>query len=238
MSKKNIIRLLIGILFVGLAVFVALRYGDQLNTESLVARETEFREFEQKNPVKFFASLFAVYVAATALSIPGATLLTLLTGTMLGFGKGFLLVSFASTLGATLAFLVSRFVIGDMIRDRYGEKLTEINQKLEKEGPFFLFSLRLIPLVPFFLVNLLMGLTPIKVWTYWWVSQLGMLAGTAAYVYAGSQLPSLKEISDEGIKSILSPGLIIAFVLLAILPFLLRFILSQISSKRNPSQPS
>ncbi|MDF1752708.1 MAG: VTT domain-containing protein [Verrucomicrobiales bacterium] len=235
LNSKVLIRVAVAVIVVALAVFLAVKYGDQLDLKNLVAKETALEAYKEKNLGLFALGGFALYVVVTALSIPGAGILSIVLGRFLGLGLGFVVVSFASTLGATLAFLVSRFVLGDTIREKYGEKLKEINRKLEKEGPFYLFTMRLIPAFPFFLINLLMGLTPIKVWTFWWVSQVGMLAGTFVYVYAGSQIPSLAELSKTGIKGILSPGLIIAFVALGIFPFLVRAIMSKFRPKESQS---
>ena len=137
---------------------------------------------------------------------------------MFGLWQGLLIVSFASTIGATLAFLASRFVLRDWVEARFGQRLADINAGVNREGAFYLFSLRLIPVVPFFLINLLMGLTRMKVWTYYWVSQLGMLAGTAVYVNAGTQLAQL-----DSLQGILSPTILGSFVLLGVFP---RFFLS------------
>ncbi len=175
---------------------------------------------EQKNagPVLFIAVFSFVYVLVTALSIPGAaTILTLVAGALFGVLAGTVIVSFASTLGATLAFLASRYVLRDSIQNKYGESLKGINEGIEKEGAFYLFTLRLVPAFPFFLVNILMGLTPISVWRYYIVSQVGMLAGTVVYVNAGTQLAQIEDLSG-----ILSPALLGSFVLLGIFPLLVK----------------
>jgi pyruvate/2-oxoglutarate dehydrogenase complex dihydrolipoamide dehydrogenase (E3) component/uncharacterized membrane protein YdjX (TVP38/TMEM64 family) len=170
----------------------------------------------QAHPWQTAAGFFAVYVAATALSLPGAaTLLTLAGGATFGLLWGTVLVSFASSLGATLAFLASRFVLRDWVQGSFGRQLQGINEGVAKEGAFYLFTLRLIPAVPFFVINLAMGLTPLRAWTFYWVSQLGMLAGTLVYVNAGTQLGAL-----ESPAGILSPGLIGAFLLLGFFPLI------------------
>ncbi|MCH1496110.1 MAG: TVP38/TMEM64 family protein [Rubripirellula sp.] len=186
-------------------------------------RETELRDYLEYSPYLTHAIVFAIYVIATGLSLPGAAVLSLFIGWYLGFSRGLILVSFASTSGATLAFLSSRYLFRQKIIDRYGEKISTINQHLERDGAFYLFSLRLIPAIPFFLINLLMGLTPIKVRTYWWVSQVGMLPGTAAYIYAGSSLPDLSSINQSETSSILTPQLIAAFIVLGLFPWLAKF---------------
>ena len=155
------------------------------------------------NPILTAAVYFVVYVAVATLSLPGAAVMTLAGGAVFGLLWGTLLVSFASTIGATLAFLVSRFLLRDMIQQRFGDKLKAVNAGVEKDGAFYLFTLRLVPAFPFFIINLVMGLTPLATRTFYWVSQLGMLAGTLVYVNAGTQLARIESLND-----ILSPGLI------------------------------
>jgi pyruvate/2-oxoglutarate dehydrogenase complex dihydrolipoamide dehydrogenase (E3) component/uncharacterized membrane protein YdjX (TVP38/TMEM64 family) len=173
------------------------------------------------------AVYFLVYVLATALSIPGAVVVTLAGGAIFGLWQGLLIVSFASTLGATLAFLASRFLLRDWVEARFGQRLADINTGVNREGGFYLFTLRLIPVVPFFLINLLMGLTRMKVWTYYWVSQIGMLAGSAVYVNAGTQLAQL-----ESLQGILSPALLGSFVLLGIFPLIARRIVAAVQKRK------
>lgn len=184
--------------------------------------------FAQK-PLLTAAIFFTVYVIATALSIPGAAALTLIGGAIFGLGWGLLLISFASTIGATLAFLITRFLLRDWVQNKFGSYLKTINDGVEKDGPFYLFTLRLIPVVPFFVINLVMGLMPIKAWTFYWVSQIGMLAGTAVYVNAGAQLGQLDELSFAGI---LTPGILGSFVLLAIFPWVARTVLGKVKKNR------
>jgi pyruvate/2-oxoglutarate dehydrogenase complex dihydrolipoamide dehydrogenase (E3) component/uncharacterized membrane protein YdjX (TVP38/TMEM64 family) len=173
------------------------------------------------------AVYFLIYVLATALSIPGAVIITLAGGAIFGLWQGLLIVSFASTVGATLAFLASRFLLRDWVEARFGQRLADIHLDVDREGGFYLFTLRLIPVVPFFLINLLMGLTRMKVWTYYWVSQLGMLAGTAVYVNAGTQLAQL-----ESLQGILSPALLGSFVLLGIFPLIARRIVAAVQKRK------
>jgi pyruvate/2-oxoglutarate dehydrogenase complex dihydrolipoamide dehydrogenase (E3) component/uncharacterized membrane protein YdjX (TVP38/TMEM64 family) len=169
------------------------------------------------NPGLTAATFFGLYVLVTGVSLPGAAVLTLAGGALFGLLEGTLLVSFASTIGATLAFLASRFVLRDGLRARYGDRLRGFDQGIAKDGAFYLFSLRLVPVVPFFLINLLAGLTTLKARTFYAVSQLGMLPGTVAYVYAGTRLAKIRSLGD-----VASPGLLGAFALLAVLPFLMR----------------
>ncbi|MFZ1725934.1 MAG: FAD-dependent oxidoreductase [Albidovulum sp.] len=178
-------------------------------------------------PVMVALVFFAAYVAVTALSLPLAVWMTLAAGALFGFGWGLVLVSFASSIGATLAFLAARYFLRDWVQDRLGARIGTINDGIARDGGFYLFTLRLIPAVPFFAVNLLMGLTPIKAWVFYGVSQLGMLAGTAVYVNAGTQLAQL-----EGISGILSVPLIISFALLGIFPWIAKLIIGVIKRRR------
>lgn len=233
------------IVFVALAitiVTVGFLYRDALSLQSLAQRESELRVFQSDHPIAIYAIAFGVYVAVTGLSLPGATALTLVYGWYFGFTAGVLLVSFASTSGATLAFLSSRYLLRDMVESRYGESMKGFQQRLADEGAFYLFTLRLIPAVPFFVINLVMGLTPIAARTFWWVSQLGMLAGTAVYIYAGSRVPNLTVLADEGVGAVFAPKqllqLTIAFALLGVFPLAARWVMSGIRIKKTePVEP-
>jgi pyruvate/2-oxoglutarate dehydrogenase complex dihydrolipoamide dehydrogenase (E3) component/uncharacterized membrane protein YdjX (TVP38/TMEM64 family) len=217
------------LLFLALAIgaFVALDLGRFLSFEQLKASQAGFAQLHAEQPLTVAVVYFLIYVLATALSFPGATIITLAGGAVFGLWQGLLIVSFASTIGATLAFLASRFVLRDWVEARFGQRLADINAGVNREGEFYLFSLRLIPVVPFFLINLLMGLTCMKVWTYYWVSQLGMLAGTAVYVNAGTQLAQL-----DSVKGILSPALLGSFVLLGLFPLIARRVLAALQQRK------
>ena len=225
MRLRQIVLLLLLVLAIG--AFVALDLGRYLSFEQLKASQASFDQLYAQQPVMVAAVYFGVYVLATALSIPGAVIITLGGGAVFGLWQGLLLVSFASTLGATLAFLASRFVLRDWVESRFGQRLADIHLGVDKEGAFYLFTLRLIPVVPFFLINLLMGLTRMKTWTYYWVSQLGMLAGTAVYVNAGTQLAQL-----DSVRGILSPALLGSFVLLGIFPLLARRVVAAVQKRK------
>ena len=201
--------------------------GRYLQLATLQARFGELQAWYASNPVCAGLAYFAVYVAVTALSVPGAAVMTLAGGALFGFWYALLLVSFASSIGATLAFLVSRILLRDWVQDNFGRQLRAVNAGFEKDGAFYLFSLRLVPLFPFFVINLLMGLLPIGTWRYYWVSQLGMLPATAAYVNAGTQLGQL-----ESLSGIISPSLLASFVLLALFPLLARWLLRQLEARR------
>ncbi len=231
MAKKAVV-------FVVVAAIVVIAYtqfGDLLSLKNLAKQEAGLREFQADHPIMVDGIAFLVYVVVTGLSLPGAAVLTLVYGWYFGLLRGFVLVSFASTAGATLAFLLSRFLFRDSIQARFGERLESFNQSLERDGPFFLFTMRLIPAVPFFVINAVMGLTPIRTTTFWWVSQLGMLAGTAVFVYAGSSVPDLQTLADKGIGAVFSPSqltqIVIAFVLLGVFPLIVRFTMKYL--KRN-----
>jgi len=201
--------------------------GDALTLEQLKARQAELQAWTQANLWLAVLLFFAVYVLVTALSIPGAVVMTLAAGALFGLLLGTVLVSFASTIGATLAFLVARFLLRQPLRDRYGERLRTFDEGIERDGAFYLFTLRLVPLFPFFMINLLTGLTALRTWTYFWVSQLGMLPGTVVYVYAGTQLARIESPSD-----VLSPGLVGAFVLIGLMPLLMRWLARWLQGRR------
>jgi len=189
-----------------------------------------FRDFYQQQPLLTAAIYFSVYVVATALSIPGAALLTIIGGMVFGLWTGALLVSFASSIGATLAFLVSRFLLRDWVQKKFSSHLGTLNKGVAEQGGFYLFGLRLIPIFPFWMINLVMGITPIKTATFYWVSQLGMLAGTLVYVNAGASLSNIEEFSAAGI---LTPGVISSFVLLALFPFIARSTMRSLEQRKR-----
>jgi pyruvate/2-oxoglutarate dehydrogenase complex dihydrolipoamide dehydrogenase (E3) component/uncharacterized membrane protein YdjX (TVP38/TMEM64 family) len=208
-KKITLLALLVGVVW----AYFAFDLGQYLNLQALKAQQATIADYQLRHPLQVAAVYFIVYVAATALSIPGAALLTLAGGTIFGLLWGTVIVSFASTLGATLAFLMSRFLLRDWVSQRFGQRLEAIDNGVKREGAFYLFTLRLVPVFPFFLVNLLFGLTAMKARTFFWVSQIGMLAGTLVYVNAGTQLAKLDSLSG-----ILSPALLGSFVLLGIFP--------------------
>ena len=201
--------------------------GRLLQLEVLQQRIGDLRAWYGSNPLMAGLIYFAVYVVVTALSVPGAAVMTLAGGALFGFGYALLLVSFASTIGATLAFLVSRVLLRDWVQGRFGRQLRAVNEGFARDGSFYLFSLRLVPLFPFFAINLLMGLLPIAVWRYYWVSQIGMLPATAVYVNAGTQLGQL-----ESAAGIISAPLLISFLLLAVFPFLARAVVRWLQDRR------
>jgi pyruvate/2-oxoglutarate dehydrogenase complex dihydrolipoamide dehydrogenase (E3) component/uncharacterized membrane protein YdjX (TVP38/TMEM64 family) len=225
MRFRQVLVLLLLALAIG--AFLVLDLGRYLSFEQLKASQAGFAQLHAQQPFIVAAVYFLIYVLATALSIPGAVIITLAGGAVFGLWWGLLIVSFASTLGATLAFLASRFVLREWVEARFGQRLADIHAGVEKEGAFYLFTLRLIPVVPFFLINLLMGLTRMKTWTYYWVSQIGMLAGTAVYVNAGTQLAQL-----DSVQGILSSALLGSFVLLGLFPLIASRIVAAVQKRQ------
>ena len=217
------------VLTVGLAIaaFFAFDLGQYLNLQTLKTQQAAIQSFHANSPLLSVAAYFVIYVVTTALSLPGAVLLTLAGGAVFGLLWGTVIISFASTLGATLAFLMSRFLLRDWVAKRFGQRLTAIDEGVRREGAFYLFTLRLVPVIPFFLINLLLGLTTMKARTFYWVSQVGMLAGTIVYVNAGTQLGKLDSLSG-----ILSPGLLSSFVLLGIFPLIARQLVEIVRSNK------
>lgn len=218
-------------LLVGVAALVAAYFGlgldDYLTLQQLKSSQAQFERWLAEFPLLVPAVYFSVYVMVTALSLPGAAIMTLAGGALFGLWQGLLLVSFASSIGATLAFLVARFVLRESVQKRFGERLKTINRGIERDGPFYLFTLRLVPLFPFFVINLVMGVTRLKTWTFYWVSQVGMLGGTAVYVNAGTQLADINSVGG-----IFSPELILSFVLLGIFPWIAKGIVRMVQRRR------
>ncbi len=229
-TTPNIFRnrlIILAMVITAIVAFFSFDLSHYLTFEYLKENQQLFNGYYQKNPVNVSLSFFAIYIISVALSVPGATLLTLMGGAVFGFVWGLMLISFASSIGATLAFLVSRFLLRDTVQNRFGHHLKSINSGVEKEGAFYLFTLRLVPAFPFFIINLVMALTPIRTRTFYWVSQLGMLAGTAVYVNAGTQLAQL-----ESASGILSLPLIISFTLLGIFPLIAKRIINKLKANK------
>jgi len=224
--NKNKLALVVALAALIVAFFV-FDLGRFFSLQYLKDSQAGFAALFAQRPATVIGVFFAIYVALTALSFPGAAVMTLAAGAIFGLVMGTVIVSFASSIGATLAFLAARFVLRDSVQARLGARLAEIDKGVAKEGAFYLFTLRLVPLVPFFVINLLMGLTAMKTRTFYWVSQLGMLLGTIVYVNAGTQLAKI-----DSLKGILSPGLIGSFVLLGVFPLIAKKILDAIRARR------
>ena len=197
------------------AVFFIFDLGQYFSLEYLKQQQAVMDRFYQREPLTTVVCFFFLYVVITGLSLPGAAILTLAAGALFGLAWGTVISSFASTFGATLAFLFSRYLFRESIQGRFADKLAAVNRGMEQDGAFYLFTLRLVPVFPYFIINLVMGLTPIRVLTFFLVSQAGMLAGTIVYVNAGTQLAKIEQLKD-----IASPGLLLSFALLGIFPLL------------------
>ncbi len=210
-----------------IAAFIVFDLGQYFSLAYLKSQQAVIDELYRANALQTVAVFFLIYVAATGLSLPGATILTLAAGAIFGLVWGTVIVSFASSIGATLAFLVSRFLLRDSVQAKFGDRLKAINAGIDKDGAFYLFTLRLVPAFPFFVINLAMGLTTIKTRTFYWVSQLGMLAGTIVYVNAGTQIAQI-----ESASGILSPALIASFTLLGIFPLIAKKIVAMTKARK------
>ncbi len=226
--EKKIARKLgvIGAASIIIAAYFIFDIGGFFSLPYLKSSQQHFLAVYAEHQAAVIAIYMIAYICVTGLSLPGAAAMTLVGGALFGLVAGTIIVSFSSTIGATIACSASRYLLRDWVRSRFGEKLSSIEAGLEKDGPFYLFSLRLVPVFPFFIINLVMGLTPMRLATFYWVSQLGMLPGTVVYVNAGRELSRV-----ESLSGILSPGLIFSFVLLGLFPIAARKMLSWYKTK-------
>ena len=230
MSKETGRKIIILLILVGLvSAFLYFDLGKFLTLDYLKESQQRFQNLYANHTLAVIFGYMMVYILVTALSLPGAAVMTLAGGGMFGVLTGTVVVSISSTIGATLACLVSRYLLRDWVQSKFGDRLASINEGIEKEGAFYLFSLRLIPIFPFFVINLLMGLTKMPVWTYFWVSQLGMLPATIVYVNAGGQLAKIDSLSG-----IASPSLIISFAVLGLFPITVKKLMGLYRSRMNP----
>ncbi|NNC99820.1 MAG: TVP38/TMEM64 family protein [Gammaproteobacteria bacterium] len=211
-----------------ISAFFLFDLQDYFSLQSLKQQKDALNTLFRENPVSISALFFFGYVIITALALPAAAILTLAAGAVFGFWHGLILVSFASTIGATVAFLLTRYLFHDSVEKKFGARLEKINKGIEKEGAFYVFGLRLVPLFPFFVINSVLALTKLKTVTFYWSSQLGMLAGTAVYVNAGTQLADISSTSD-----ILSAKLLLSFALLGVFPIIAKQALKWLKKDRN-----
>lgn len=216
------------ILIAAIAAYFVFDLGQVLSLENFKASQADIVAAKDASPFLYITGFFILYVAVTGLSIPGAAIMSLVAGALFGVVLGTIIVSFASTIGATLAFLSARFVLRDWVQGKFGERLRAIDDGLEKDGAFYLFTLRLIPVFPFFVINLLMGLTRIKTRTFFWVSQLGMLPATVVFVNAGTQISRI-----DSTAGLLSPALIASFAALALFPWVAKGIVALVKRSRG-----
>ncbi len=221
-NKKNLNKIVIvAVIIFLIASFKFLGLEQYLSLSYLKSSQEKFALLYAEHKILVIAGYMIIYIIVTSLSLPGAAVLTLVGGALFGLWAGTLIVSFASTIGATFACLASRFVLRDWVQSKFGDKLSAVNKGIEEEGAFYLFTLRLIPVFPFFVINLVMGLTKLPLPTFYWVSQLGMLPGTMVYVNAGKELAKVDSLSG-----ILSPGLIFSFALLGLFPITVKKIVA------------
>ncbi|EGQ9169527.1 TVP38/TMEM64 family protein [Vibrio cholerae] len=223
-------KLIIAIVLIAIAALLVTQFSQYLTLDVAKAKQAELANYIDAHLLQAALIYFVVYVLLTAFSIPGATVVTLLGAALFGFWLSLLLASFASTIGATLAFLSSRFLLRDWVQAKFADKLQTINQGIERDGAFYLLSLRLIPIFPFFLINLVMGLTPISTWRYYWVSQLGMLPGTAVYLNAGTQLAEISSLGE-----IVSLPVLASFVLLGVFPIMVKWLMGKVQQRATQS---
>lgn len=223
-SKLALVLVILG----AILAFFLLDLQQYLTLDYLKNSRAEFATYNAERPFFTMGIYLVFYILVTALSLPGAAILTVASGAIFGVVQGTIVVSVASTIGATLAMLVARTLLRQYVQEKFKEQIQTVNKKIEEEGAFYLFTLRLVPAFPFFVINLVMGLTPMKTWTFAWVSQIGMLAGTIVYVNAGSELGKIESLSD-----IASPSLLISFALLGVLPLVLKKLVDFISRQKN-----
>jgi len=229
MNRKTAERAAIVLLIVlSIAVFRYLGLEQYLTLEYLKQSQDRFAALYAARPLAVIAFYMLIYIAVTALSLPGAVIMTLAGGALFGLVAGTVIISFASTIGATLACFVSRFLLRDWVQKKFADRLVAINNGIEKEGAFYLFTLRLVPVFPFFLINLAMGVTRLPLFQYYWVSQIGMLPGTIVYVNAGKELGKI-----ESLSGILSPSLLASFVLLGLFPITVKKMMGFVNRRKG-----
>ncbi len=220
--------LIFTIVVIAAVLFFVFDLDKFLTLEYLKSSRAEFQVFYDQNPFLTIFSFFFVYILIVGLNLPGAAALGLAGGAMFGFTVGVLTISFASSIGATLACFFSRYLFRDYVQRKFGDRLEKVNRGIEKEGAFYLFTMRLIPAIPFVVINLVMGLTPIRLRTFYWVSQIGMLPGTMVYVNAGKELGQIDSLSG-----IVQPGVLISFALLGIFPLVVKKVMGLVKHRRN-----
>lgn len=229
MNKTSINKIIIALgIVLFIAAFTYLDLGSYLTLTYIKDSQGHFQEIYLRNRLPVIASYMLIYIIVTALSLPGAAVMTIAGGALFGLPVGIVAVSIASTVGATLACFFSRFILRDWVQKKLGEKFKAINEGVEKEGAYYLFTARLIPVFPFFIINLAMGLTKMPLFRFFWVSQLGMLAGTAVYVNAGRELGRINSLSG-----ILSPSLILSFAILGLFPIIMKKLVSFLKKRQE-----
>lgn len=231
--KAAVFRWLVLLSLVPAGCIVLYLLREEFSLQRLAACDAVMRQLYQDSPVLMTTAAFVVYVGATGASVPGAAAMAVACGWLFGFRTALILVSVASTSGASLAFLTSRVLLRRAVRERFAQPLKDIELILERDGAFYLFLLRLIPIIPFFVINIVMGLTPIRLRTFWWVSQLGMLPATILFVAAGATVPTLASLVDQGITGILTLKVMAVFTALGLLPLMARWMFVQRRAMRS-----
>lgn len=224
---------LLGIVAIAIGAFFYFDLSQWLTLDQLKAQQASLEAYRADHPILVALIYSLVYIVVTALSLPGAALMTLTGGAIFGVFLGTILANISATIGATLAFLIARYLLGDWVQTKFGDRIAPINKGIEQDGAFYLFSLRLVPVFPFFIINVVMGLTKLKTLTFFWVSSLGMIAGAAVYANAGTQLAKIDSLSG-----IASPGLLLSFALLGLFPLIARKSLEWVKSRRPSEQIS
>lgn len=233
MNAATVKKIALGAVIAGLvAAFFYWDLGQYLTLEYLRSSQEKFQLLYEQHQLSVIGAYMAIYILVAALSLPGAAVMTLAGGGFFGLVIGTVVVSFASTIGAALACLVARTLLRDWVQQKFGERLQMINEGIDREGGFYLFTLRLIPIFPFFVINLVMGLTTMRLVTFFWVSQLGMLPATIVYVNAGKELAKIDSLSG-----VLSPSLIVSFVILGLFPITVKKIMQYIRPKVVGANP-
>ena len=232
MSQRIVKIALVVLVAAMVAGFFIFDLGRYFDLEFIKAQRDAYQSYYEQRPSIAILAYAAIYIAVTSLSLPGAAILTLLGGALFGVVTGTVVVSFCSTIGATVSFLVARFLLRDAIQSKFGDRLETINNGIAKEGIFYLFTMRLIPVIPFFVINLVMGLTPIRTAQFFFVSQLGMFPGTIVYVNAGTQLAQI-----DSLAGILSPQLIFSFVLLGLFPLIAKKFVALVNRRKHAKTP-
>jgi uncharacterized membrane protein YdjX (TVP38/TMEM64 family) len=212
----------LGLLLVAIAIVAIVVFRDRISVEALAAQETHLRQWYRDQPLLALTIAFAIYFTLTSLSVPTIWPLTVVYGWLFGFWPALLVVSFASTAGGTVGLLISRYLLREFVEQRFPGRWQAIDRGVDREGVSYLLMLRLMPVVPFFVVNLLMGLTRMRVRTFWWASQLGMLPATCIYVYAGATVPSLQALKEQGVAGLVSWQTTTALILLGLFPLVVR----------------
>lgn len=217
---------MVSAVLIAVVLFFMFDLQQYLTLEYIKSSQAQFQELYARNTMMVISGYFCIYILVVALNLPGAAVMSLAGGALFGFWIGFIVVSFASSIGATIACVVARYLFRDFVQNKFGDRLIKVNEGIEREGAFYLFTMRLIPAIPFFAINLIMGLTKMRLWTFYWVSQVGMLAGTVVFINAGKELGKI-----DSLAGILSPSLIVSFIILGVFPIAVKKVMQFVRKK-------